>query len=95
MVKEFYLTHWWDPIQVLPLHVKVELRVMAMKGYSTFQILGALLSGGLVSYQDTLWGRSYLSTEMQLTYSSTVPCRNEMQNKALHTIVSMVFEPGI
>ena len=39
-VKQFYLTHRWDPIKVLPLLTRVNLGAMAMKGYSTFPKAG-------------------------------------------------------
>ena len=35
-VKHFFLTHRYGPYQVLPHPVRVELGVMAMKGYFTF-----------------------------------------------------------
>ena len=34
MIKWFYLAHRWYPKKVLPSRVKVELGLMAMKGYS-------------------------------------------------------------
>ena len=60
------------PHQVLPLVVRVELGVMAMK-YSTFPKsfrTGASSSNDFVSYPEHLLEeRSYPSTEMQLVYS--------------------------
>ena len=50
--KQFYLTHI-GPYQMLPLWVGVNLRVMAIKGYSTFpqsSSAGALLSDCLISH---------------------------------------------
>ena len=35
MTKQFYLTHRWDPLQVLSLCVKVDLGAMVIKKYST------------------------------------------------------------
>ena len=51
-----------EPYQVLPLRVRVDQGVIAMKGYSTFpKVLYSL-----VPYQDTHWvGRSYASAEIQ------------------------------
>ena len=57
---------------MLPLRVRVDLGAMAVKGYSTFSKAEASLSDSLMSYPRRLLGRSDLSAEMQLVYS-TVP----------------------
>ena len=44
---------------------------MAIKGYSAFTKAPALPSNCLMSYQDTCWGKSYLSGQMQSVYSTT------------------------
>ena len=60
---------------MVPLWARVDLRAIALKGYSVFPKAPALLephnSDGLMSYQDTCWGggASYLSTEIQSVYS--------------------------
>ena len=54
------------PNQVVSLWPRVDLGVMAMKGYSTFSKAPACL----VSYPGHLLVGSYLSAEMQLVYST-------------------------
>ena len=58
-VKQFYLTHRQD-YQVLPLQARVDLRVMAIKGYSTFTQTPALLEPHhqivQCHIQHTCWG---------------------------------------
>ena len=39
---QIYLTHRQDPIRCLPLRARVDLRMMAMKGYSAFSKASAL-----------------------------------------------------
>ena len=42
-VKQFYLTPLIEPYQVLPLRIRVDLGVMAMKGYTAFAKVSPLL----------------------------------------------------
>ena len=49
---------------ILPLWVRVDLGVMAMKGHSTY-----LIAPGLEPHH-LIWRRSYTSTEMQSMYST-------------------------
>ena len=59
---------------MLPLQARVDLGVMAMKGYYAFPKATALLkpqpSNCLVSYPGHLLGESYPSAEMQSVYSA-------------------------
>ena len=61
------------PYQVLPFWARVDLREMAMKGYSAFPKAPASLEPHhqivLCHIQDTLVG-SYPSREMQMVYST-------------------------
>ena len=59
---------------MLPLHARVDLGAMAMKGYSAFPKAPALLEPHhqIVSchIQDTRWGGSYSSAEVPSVYST-------------------------
>ena len=62
------------PYQVQPLRARLDLGVMAIKGYSAFPKVPALLEPQhqivLCHIQDTRCGGSYPSAEIQLVYST-------------------------
>ena len=57
---------------VLPLQARVDLRIMAMKGYSAFPKVYWNFTIKLFSVhiQDTRWGGAYVSAEKQSVYST-------------------------
>ena len=64
------LSSIWSIDRTLPLQTRVDLGMMAMKGYSTlsFSITGASPSDCLVSYPGDVFGESYPSAAMQSEY---------------------------
>ena len=70
-VEQFYLTHRYDPYQILPLWVRVDMRAMKLKGYSAFSKALRQEPHHQVSYPGHLlrWV-SYPSAEMQSVYST-------------------------
>ena len=54
---QFYLTHKWDPIRVLPLWVRVDLGVMAVEEYFIFSRTWNSLSDSFVWYPGHPLGR--------------------------------------
>ena len=85
---------WLSPVQ--PFEIRLDLGVMAMKGYCLFPIDRTSPSDSLVPYPGHAMGESYSSAEMHSMYSTAsadwANPRNEIKSYHTHMIIQSALK---